>query len=161
MKFIDHICIDGFSDPVTIAELFRTSCAKVPMDTGIYLIECISGQKPGYFPSTGGKFKGKDPNYSEDVFLSNWVDGANIVYIGKAAGKKGLQQRLKQLIDFGYGKPKGHRGGRLLWHLEDSKDLLVRWITCEAYKAGHAETTAIKTFKETHEGRRPFANMTK
>jgi len=46
------------------------------------------------------------------------------MYVGKAAGQKGLKGRLRQLIDFGFGKCIGHRGGRLLWHLEDSENFV-------------------------------------
>jgi hypothetical protein len=60
-----------------------------------------------------------------------------------------------------YAKAIGHRGGRLLWHLKDSGDLLVRWRTCAAGEADSAETAAIACFKEAHDGRRPFANRNK
>jgi hypothetical protein len=96
-----------------------------------------------------------------DIVEAKWVGGARILYIGKAAGQKGLKGRLRQLIDFGIGKPVGHRGGRLLWHLEDSDDLLVRWRICTADEADRAETTAIADFKRSHRGMRPFANMNK
>ena len=76
--------------------------------------------------STGGWFKGKDPSYKPEVALKNWVEGAQVMYVGKAAGQKGLKGRLCQLIDFGFGKCVGHRGGRLLWHLEESEKLLAR-----------------------------------
>ncbi len=55
----------------------------------------------------------------------------------------------------------GHRGGRLLWHLEDSENLLVRWRTCSADEADRAETDAIKSFKEVNCDRLPYANMNK
>jgi len=158
---IDQVSIDGFSGPATIAELCRTRCAGVPTNAGIYLIERKSLEKPVFVDSTGGRFKGKDPNYSSEVVRSNWVDDAQIVYIGKAAGKRGLKMRLTQLIDFGCGKPVGHRGGRLLWHLQDNKELLVRWRVYATDEADHAETAAIADFKESHHGARPFANLYK
>jgi hypothetical protein len=161
MASIDQVPIAGLSEPVTIAELCRTRCAGVPTNAGIYLIERRSDDRPVFVSSTGGWFKDQDPNCSSDVVRSNWVDDTHIVYIGKAAGKKGLRRRLTQLIDFGCGKPVGHRGGRLLWHLEDNKELLVRWLTCPAHEAERAETAAIASFKESHDGMRPFANMNK
>ena len=145
-----------------IAELRRTRCAGLPQHAGVYLIERDSDGLPDFLPaSTGGWFKGQDPNCAPDVIRANWVDGAHIVYIGKAAGRKGLKKRLCQLIDFGGGKPIGHRGGRLLWHLPDSEELLVRWRTCTADEADRAETAAILDFKSSHQGMRPFANMNK
>ena len=158
---IDQVLVVGFSKPETIAELFRTRCDGVPDSAGIYLIERTSDNTPRYITSTGGRFKGKDPNYSREVFESNWVTGAHIVYVGKAAGKKGLRRRLNQLIDFGCGKPTGHRGGRLLWHLEDNQNLLVRWREHPKDEADRAESAAIAIFKKSHQGMRPFANMNK
>jgi hypothetical protein len=52
------------------------------------------------------------------------VPGAEVVYIGKAddAGR-----RLKQFARFGAGEPVGHWGGRYIWQLADSSELLVAW----------------------------------
>jgi hypothetical protein len=162
MASIDEVSIAGFSEPVTLVELRETRCASVPAHAGIYLIERELESSPQFrIPSTGGWFKGQDPNCALDIVDAKWVGGARIHNIGKAAGQKGLKGRLRQLIDFGIGKPVGHRGGRLLWHLEDSDDLLVRWRICTADEADRAETTAIADFKRSHRGMRPFANMNK
>ena len=77
------------------------------------------------------------------------------------SGRKGLKGRICQLLDFGFGKPVGHRGGRLIWHLKDSGELLVRWRICAAWETDDAETDAIRHFKVAYGGRRPFANMAK
>jgi hypothetical protein len=111
--------------------------------------------------STGGWFKGKDPSDPPDIVRAHWVQGAHVVYVGKAAGGKGLHRRLCQLVDFGSGKPIGHRGGRLLWHLPQSGKLLVRWRACPADEADGDETKAVASFKAVYDGRRPYANLTK
>jgi len=111
--------------------------------------------------SPGGWFKELDPSYPLNVVHANWVDGAHVMYVGMTGADGGLRSRLCQFFDFGAGKRVGHRGGRLLWHLQDSGELLVRWRTCAASKADSAEDDAINSFKSAHEGRRPFANMTK
>jgi hypothetical protein len=162
MASIDQISIAGFSDPTTLAELRGTRCANVPSHSGIYLIERDAEGAPKFrIPSTGGWFNGLDPDYPLDIIQANWVVGAQIVYVGKAVGFVGLRKRLRQLIDFGCGKPVPHRGGRLLWHLHDSDELLVRWRLCGPDEADRAETTAIADFKRSHRGLRPFANMNK
>jgi hypothetical protein len=159
---IDQISIAGFCEPIRLVELRETRCASVPAQAGIYLIEREPESAPQFrIPSTGGWFKGQDPNCALDIIEAKWVGSAHILYVGKAPGKKGLKGRLRQLIDFGNGKPVGHRGGRLLWHLQDSEDLLVRWRTCTADETDRAEMTAIADFRRSHRGMRPFANMNK
>ena len=159
---IDGICLEGFSEPVTIDELRRTRCSGILKSPGIYLIVRTSDRRPRFLvQSTGGWFKGKDPSYPLEVVRANWIQGAHVVYVGKGAGRKGLKGRLCQLLDFGFGKPVGHRGGRLLWHLRDSRELLVRWRTCLAKEADRAETEAIARFKVVYDDKRPYANMAK
>jgi hypothetical protein len=63
-----------------------------------------SGGNPISFAeqSCGGWFKGKDPTVPREALIANWVDGAEVVYIGKADQ---LKRRLTQFADFGAGKP--------------------------------------------------------
>jgi hypothetical protein len=107
--------------------------------------------------SKAGWFTGLDPSYSADVVTSAWVPNAKIVYVGKGAGKNGLRQRVGQLIDFGFGKAVGHRGGRLLWHLEDHRALRVFWMECPRKNAEKLKKQLIARFKMMHAAR-PFAN---
>jgi hypothetical protein len=62
--------------------------------------------------------------------MEKWVDGAEIVYIGRAdagaAGEHGLRGRLLQYARHGTGGT-SHRGGRYIWQLKDSATLLVGW----------------------------------
>ena len=161
-KIIDGISLDEFSEPVIIDELRRTRYTNVPKKPGIYVIIRSSVSEPHFLrKSTGGWFKGLDPSYPLKVIHENWVDGAYVMYVGMTKAERGLCGRLRQYFDFGAGKRIGHRGGRLLWHLEDSGKLLVRWRTYPANKADSAETAAIKKFKSLHDGKRPFANMVK
>jgi hypothetical protein len=162
LTHIDGICLDGFSEPTSINDLHRSFCSCVPSTPGTYLITRTSNRNPDFLPkSPAGWFKRKDPSYSPEVVQANWIQGARVVYVGKAGGKNGLKGRLCQLLDFGFGKPVGHRGGRLLWHLKDSGALLVRWRTCAAEGADRAETDAIRSFKAVYGGKRPYANMAK
>lgn len=110
--------------------------------------------------STAGWFKGINPSYPWVELAPNWVKNVGIVYIGKAGGSRGLRQRIKQLIDFAYGKPIGHRGGRMLWHLSDWTDLTIQWWICEPGAADALESQLIDKFRSVH-GMRPFANMNK
>ena len=64
--------------------------------------------------SCGGWFKGKEPTVANAALVANWVENAEVVYIGKADQ---LKRRQTQFADFGIGKPVGHWGGRLIWQL--------------------------------------------
>jgi hypothetical protein len=77
-----------------------------------------------------GFFKEKDPNVSIETLKQNWVNHTKVVYIGKAGGVDSsatLKSRIKQLIKFGQGKNVGHYGGRLIWQLKNSDELILCW----------------------------------
>ena len=159
---IDGISLADFSEPISIGLLRESRCSGAPEIAGIYLILRESNCAPEFLKkSTGGAFKKRDPSCLPEFVRNNWVQGAHVMYVGKAAGRKGLRQRLNDLITFGYGKAVGHWGGRLLWHLPEKEKLLVRWRTCSAEEAEDAETKTIGRFKATNGGRRPYANLRK
>lgn len=106
----------------------------------------------------GGRFKGKDPSAPPPALNGNWVAGAHVVYIGKADI---ADRRLRQFARFGDGEPVGHWGGRYIWQLADSAELLVAWHAI--FWAEHArdyERRLLARFSELFGGRRPFANLT-
>jgi hypothetical protein len=158
---IDGTSLDGFSEPISIGALHETRCSAVPQDSGIYLIVRTSDCLPKFLEkSTGGAFKKRDPSCLPEFIRKNWVQGARVMYVGKAAGRRGLRRRLDDLVAFGYGEAVGHWGGRLLWHLPEAEKLLVRWRTCSTEQADRAETNAIGSFKTLY-GKRPYANLRK
>ncbi len=87
------------------------------------------------------------------------MDGATVVYIGKAAGQDGLNQRLADYRRHGTGLLAGHWGGRYVWQLADSDALLVAWRPMNDDDPGEAEQDLIDEFKELHGGSLPFANL--
>lgn len=89
---------------------------------------------------------------------AEWVHGSTVVYIGKADV---LRRRLHQYARFGAGEPVGHWGGRLIWQLADSGDLLVTWHALTTMETARSfERRLLFRFGELYEGRRPFANLT-
>ena len=115
-----------------------------------------SGGNPISFAerSCGGWFKGKDPTVPREALIANWVDGAEVVYIGKADQ---LKRRLTELADFGAGKPIGHWGGRLIWQLPNIGALLVAWKETPGRVPVEVEAELIEQFRLTY-GKPPFAN---
>jgi hypothetical protein len=79
----------------------------------------------------------------------------SILYIGKAEGKRGLRQRLKQYMDYGRGNGNIHAGGRAVWQISDCGLLLLAY---EAYEnAGERERQLLQEYREKN-GSYPLAN---
>jgi hypothetical protein len=151
---IDEIKKAGFIGFKKMSELFLDS-SMLPDNNGVYLVLNINN-KPGDFLTvgSGGHFKGKDPNISLADLKSNWVDNTKVVYIGKATS---LRSRLRQYFSFGQGKNIGHYGGRLIWQIKYSKDLVVCWKSLTT-DPREFEADLIQQFVKTF-GCRPFANL--
>ena len=151
---IDEIKKLGFTGFKKMSELFLDS-SMLPDSNGVYLV-LNTDNKPGDFLTvgSGGHFKGKNPNISLAELKSNWVDSTKVVYIGKATS---LKSRLRQYFGFGQGKNIGHYGGRLIWQLKYSRELVVCWkvLTTDPRKY---EAELIQQFVSIY-GLRPFANL--
>ncbi len=145
----------GFIGFRTVSEMKDGGYLSLPDLPGVYMLIRKSTSDPTFLEiGTGGHFKGKDPNVSQSVLISNWVPEACVVYIGKATS---LKKRLGQYMRFGKGANVGHWGGRFIWQLADADQLLVCWkTTSEDPRA--VEAAMIQDFV-TKYGRRPFANL--
>jgi hypothetical protein len=116
---------------------------------------------------TGGHFKGKDPNVPVEELWGNWVEDADILYIGQTGGisKNGkpseatLQRRIIQLLQFGNGKNVGHWGGRYLWQHKNSPDFRVYWCACTDEDPATLKRELIDDFKRNYGNRGPFGNL--
>jgi hypothetical protein len=147
----------GFRGFVPFREL---PSSNVPARHGIYVVIRTATSLPKFLPnSPAGHLKGRDPSVTVDKLCAAWVDGATIVYIGKAAGRDGLDQRLADYRRHGTGVLAGHWGGRYIWQLADSDALLVAWRPMTDDDPGEAEQDLIDEFKELHGGALPFANL--
>lgn len=151
---------EGFK---TMGELMDGVKMQIPARKGVYVVLRESGSAPQFLSEgTGGFFKGRNPNVSLAELKDNWVEGTQVVYIGKAGGSGGsatLQKRLSQYIRFGQGANVDHWGGRYIWQLADSRDLVVCWKTLTNEDPRDVEQKMIVNFKATHSGKRPFANL--
>ncbi len=133
----------------------------IPSTRGVYMVLYTPKTPPQFLEKgSGGFFKGKDPNVSIAELENNWVDETIVVYIGKA-GKEGssatLKSRLAQYFQFGQGKDVGHWGGRFIWQLKYSPDLVVCWKVLSS-KPREYEAELIQEFVSIY-GVRPFANL--
>lgn len=142
----------GFEGWVAFDTLRAAAC---PTAGGVYVV-VQDLETPPIFAATscGGWFKGKDPSVPREALAANWVEGATVVYIGKADN---LKRRLTQYADFGAGKPVGHWGGRLIWQLSHCRDLRVAWRETPGHVPVEVEAELLAQFQSVH-GKPPFAN---
>lgn len=156
---IEQIKAAGFTGFRTMRELFADSSC-IPKIRGVYMVLNPTRKKGFLSVGTGGYYKGKDPNVSLAELERNWVEDALVVYIGKAGSltsMRTLAQRLREYFRFGQGKKVGHWGGRLIWQLRNSADLVVCWKTLPDEEPQDVETRLIEAFRRQF-AKRPFAN---
>lgn len=107
--------------------------------------------------SCGGRYKDRDPTVTGTKLRRNWIDGAQVVYIGKTNST--LQRRICEYIKSGMGCVHNHWGGRLIWQLSGVDSLVVAWKTLPREEASVVESHLLHRFKDTHDERLPFANL--
>lgn len=159
-KMLKALGFEGFK---SMGELMAGEKSQIPAQMGVYVVLRESDSEPQFLEEgTGGFFKRKNPNVSISELQSNWVEKTSIVYIGKAGGTSSsvtLNKRLGQYLRFGQGANVGHWGGRYIWQLQDSRDLIVCWKRLYSEEPREVEQQMIEDFKASHSGRRPFANL--
>ena len=161
MNSIDEIKKIGFTGFQKISELKR-DISVIPKEKGVYLVLYTKKEHPSFMETgTGGYFKGKNPNVAIEDIKQKWVNGAIVVYIGKAGGlnsKATLLSRIKQYLAFGQGQDIGHYGGRYIWQMKDSDNLLICWKVLADEEPREAESELISDFI-TRYNKMPFANL--
>lgn len=145
----------GFLGFVSVSKL-NQDYSIIPDIPGVYYILLPENFKTEFIETgTGGYFKSKNPNVSIETLTNEWVQNANILYIGKATS---LKSRLKQYMQFGQGKAVGHWGGRYIWQIKNAQNLVVCWKPITDESPAVLESAMIARFKEIY-GKRPFANL--
>ena len=161
-KSIDNLRHNGFSGFVSVAAL-RQDLTQIPDIRGVYMVVRKIGSQPQFRATgSGGHYKGTDPNVPIEKLRKNWVEETCVLYIGKAGDEHSqatLRSRLRQYLQFGAGKPIGHKGGRYIWQLWDAEDLLFCWKPLPSGNPPNEETALLAAFKGQYEGRLPFANL--
>lgn len=82
----------GFTGWKTFGSL---EAGHLPPRHGVYVVVRAPGLRPEFLPaSVGGPHKRRPLTVDVDVLQRAWRDDAEIVYVGKAGGRLGLQDRL-------------------------------------------------------------------
>lgn len=131
----------------------------LPPRHGVYVVVRAPGPRPEFLAdSVAGPHKRKALTVDVDMLRKAWRDDAEVVYIGKAGGRLGLQERLWAYAKQGRGRSAGHAGGRFVWQLPASDQLQVGWRETGALDVGEVEEAMLALhIDEFH--RRPFASM--
>jgi hypothetical protein len=116
----------GFAGFRPFSDLMRAGFDDIPPRPGVYVVVRAEQASPVFLAtSVGGHFKGMDPTVDIRTLEASWLDECACLYIGKG---EDLRRRIREYARYGSGKPIGHRGGRYIWQLEGSSDLLVAWL---------------------------------
>lgn len=162
-KNLEGIVEYGFSDPVTIGQLWKSGFPKDPKlaKPGVYLVFRLEEGIPAFLPRRlGGHYEDQWPSYETEELRGWWIHGPTVLYIGKTGGpgmKATLRKRIRAYMGFGRGRTNNHRGGRAIWQITEAKDLLVLWATADNETPRDVERRLLKEFENTY-GRLPFAN---
>lgn len=139
--------------PTTLETLFRNNCECIPTASGIYRIIIPDGLSTSFFnnPKMDSKYNYNNVLLSEKYLANN----SNLLYIGKASGKSGLRQRIRQYMNVGFGTAKNHMGGRAIWQMENAALFLLEYEVC--YNCSQREHELLAKFHSCH-GNYPLAN---
>lgn len=147
----------GFGGFEPVRSLRASRLAAVPDAPGVYIVLRPGEAAPTFLPrSSAGRYKRRNATVKGSALRAAWVDGSRTVYIGKASTS--LRDRLRAYLAHGAGRAAGHWGGRFIWQLAGSADLLVAWRVERDRSARDVERDLIAQFERAY-GRRPFANL--
>lgn len=125
----------------TIEEYKNSNYNGIPDECGIYTVKNSQNFEIEILEEPEIKLCNKSD--FEQNFLNKCQNVSNVyLYIGKTDAKKGIKNRLKKYIKYGYGKKVSHKGGYHLWFVKNNKKLYINYATitevqekqCELYK---------------------------
>lgn len=144
----------GTAPATTLQTLYCCGCDCIPDVPGVYRVLLPEGMPVRFTERT---YNHSARLYPVETLSSKYekCKDQEILYIGKADGKKGLRQRLKQYMNFGWDKATNHKGGRAIWQIKDAGLLLLTYEECE--DAAAREKQLLADYK-VRNGSYPLAN---
>lgn len=140
---------------VTLSELIGNNCESIPTEPGVYRVLVPDGMTISF---TEKVYNSHASLYPIETLLRKYgkCTEREVLYIGKAEGSGGLQQRLRQYMKYGQGKGKIHKGGRAIWQVENAGLLLLAYEPCE--NAENREKQLLQEYKKRNNNTYPLAN---
>lgn len=138
----------------TLETLYRMNCVSVPKEKGIYRV-LLPDKMDLVFKDQCQNRSALD--YTVDRLQTKYdcCKDRRILYIGKANGRNGLQQRLRQYMKYGWNEAANHKGGRAIWQIENFEMLLLDYEPCADCE--QKEHELLHKYKEEN-GCYPLAN---
>ena len=136
---------NGPSLATTLETLYRSNCEGVPDTPGIYRVLAPEEMTICFENSSANKFA---PLYPIDILEDKYraCHDKRLLYIGKANGVRGLRQRIRQYVKYGWNEAVNHKGGRAIWQIRDADLLLLEYEPGE-----NCETREHELLQEFHE----------
>ena len=139
----------------------RARWQDLPDSPGVYAV-CLPGWEAHSFTAGAGRANYAKP--ANPSLLRNKRDGilahgpTDILYIGKAGAKTStLRKRVGQLVLFGVGRTKKHKGGEWLWQLKGIDKAQLQMWSCARGQPEQIERNLLDRFRVDH-GDWPLAN---
>ncbi|HIQ68207.1 MAG TPA: hypothetical protein IAB74_06845 [Candidatus Faecousia excrementigallinarum] len=140
--------------PIRLKNLYETHCKDIPHEPGVYFVMASAHMEISFFAAPGNTgATGYDVKVLEKKYAC--CGNKNLLYIGKAAGKRGLRQRILQYMKYGWQEGVNHKGGRAIWQIAGAENLLLTWEVCQ--NAAAREHQLLAEFKNQN-GTYPLAN---
>ncbi|MDD2476938.1 MAG: hypothetical protein PHI32_13645 [Dysgonamonadaceae bacterium] len=119
----------------TFENLWLNGFRSIPNEKGIYIVMVPEQFDVQFLENTTAitTHNGKNLLYPAcDLRTKYNSSDRKILYVGKAGGENNkLRQRIRQYVKYGYGEANNHRGGRAIWQIKNSEQLLIGYHICE------------------------------
>ncbi len=145
---------EGACIATTLETLYRCECSNIPDEPGVYRVLAPEGMTIKFMGSSANC---SAPSYPAETLAGKYAacKDKRVLYIGKANGQRGLQQRLWQYVKYGWNKATNHKGGRAIWQIKDADLLLLEYECC--VDCEEQEHQLLREYQERNESY-PVAN---
>ncbi|SJL27691.1 hypothetical protein PGIN_YH522_00569 [Porphyromonas gingivalis] len=152
---IEEIKKYGFKGFESVKDL-REDSSRIPKKKGVYLVLKPQDMDVDFLETgTGGHTKG-NPNVSRDKLKAIRIEDMLVLYVGRTG--RTLYKRINELLRFGQGENIGHRGGRYLWQINHSEELVICWKEMQDEDPEEIWKQLLWDFESKY-SKLPFANL--